>query len=356
MKKVLKFFGALVALLLSFVLVTFLFLIPVVSFTTSTLEPANLVKIVMTLRKEKPQASRPPILLADGPIGNPSENALGDLSGMLGSLEGVDLSALEDALQTIAESNVIDFEKVATDLGLEGNIQIDGDQLMKDIVESEMATTIISTYLEDVTDAALGIDGPPALTAETIVELVKPHVDEVAEIINKQLPEEKKVEPKKLKETVTEVLEVSLPTLVETLPPAEVVAEQIVPQDNKDFNEILEALKAIRTGKLLTAVIVAAAVLAVLIFLCRLPSFKGLRQVGICALFGGLVAGGIGYALQMKEILNMVTAAAAEASTLVINLLGDLAGVFVNCAIIYAIAGVVLVVGASVLKAVFARK
>ena len=98
------------------------------------------------------------------------------------------------------------------------------------------------------------------------------------------------------------------------------------------------------------------ATLIVLVFLFRLPKINGLRWVGISGLVGAVFVGGLGYLLQAKPVLDSLLPALGEVATLAMPLISTLASTFVTFAIIYSIAGLVLVVGNGVLNAVVTKK
>ncbi len=345
MKTFWKIFSAFFAFLMSILLVVSLIVFPAVSFLTDNAEPSKLVDIIMSsgllTQQGKPSARNPQILL--------SENTVAGLP------EGVDLDTLMESLEELANSGVIDVEELMEDLEIPEDVKIDQEQLKQELTQSQAVQTLVSTYAEDIINAAAGTGEPPALTTETVLEILQPHMEEIVTIVENNLPEDVKIDREKVSNAIDKAASAAFPALVDKLPPAQEVAQTIV-STNDMLPTVMSALNFVRSGKLRTIALCVVAALIVLVFLFRLPKINGLRWVGISGLVGAVFVGGLGYLLQAKPVLDSLLPALGEVATLAMPLISTLASTFVTFAIIYSIAGLVLVVGNGVLNAVVIKK
>lgn len=389
-----KIFSAFMALLLSIVLVVSLVALPVVSFLTENTDPSKLVKAVFESGilndLGKPSASRRPILLSNDynigqlPEGTDIEDLLGDTTlppdfdmsefpedatlpneipeDVLDNLpemnlpEGVDMEELFGAVAELVETGVIDVEELMTELEIPEDAVVNTEQMVQELTQSSAVQTLVSTYAEDIINAATGTGEAPKLTTESVLEILNPHMEEIVTIVEKNLPEEVEIDKEKLTSAVEKVTNTALPTIVETLPPAEEVAQTIVQSAPAELTMILDGLKMIRTGSLQTIAIVAVVALLLLLFVFRLPSFNGLRWIGINGLISTVFVGALGYVLQAPFFLALLADLPASVLSLATPLIAALASTFVTFAIIYGVVGLVLIIGNGVLNAVLAKK
>ena len=355
MKALWNFFGGCIAFLLCVLLVVSLILCPLVSFLTDSVEPANIIKIVVEgglLNGSDASASGLTVRLSTTPGQPPMPFADFDLS----ALENIDLSALEDALKTLANSDFLDPEELMEAVELPEGTQVEEKKLIDNLAKSELVQALISSYAADIMDAAMGIEKDPALTKETVTKLLKPHIGGLVEVVKDSLPEGTKVNEEKITQTIDTVIEETMPELVGSLPPAQDVAHAITPEEDARFYSLMAALKFVRAGKLRLACILLAAVLALLVILFRLPSPSGLRWVGVAGLFSALLVGSIGLGLQTRAVSFSLQQMAGDAAMLVKCLISSLSSGFVSFAIIYGIGGLALVVLSGILRAVSAHR
>ena len=383
MKVLWKIFSAFMALLLSIVLVVSLVLLPIVSFLTENADPSKLVKAAfesgILSELGMPSASRRPILLSndysigvlpegtdvedlidgtlppDLDIDELPEDAIDELPDM-DLPEGVDMEELFGAVAELVETGVIDVEELMTELEIPEDAVVNTDQMIQELTQSSAVQTLVSVYAEDIVNAATGTGEAPKLTTESVLEILNPHMEEIVTIVEKNLPEEVEIDKDKLTSAVEKVTGTALPTIVETLPPAEEVAQTIVQSVPAELTMILDALKMIRTGSLQTIAIVAVVALLLLLLVFRLPSFNGLRWIGVSGLISAVFAGALGYVLQAPFFLALLSDLPQSVLSLATPLIAALAATFVTFAIIYGIVGLVLVIGNGVLNAVLAKK
>ena len=389
MKVFWKILSAFLAVLLSIVLVVSLILLPIVSFLTENADPSKLVKAAFEsgLLSElgMPSASRRPILLSndtvittlpDGydvedyitlPDGYDAEDFttlppdidIGDLedSGLAESLpEGIGVEELFSAVAELVENGVIDVEELMVELEIPEDAIVNTDKMIEELTQSSAVQAVVSVYAEDIINAATGTGEAPKLTTESVLEILTPHMEEVVTIVEKNLPPEVEINKDKLTQAVEKVTNTALPSIVETLPPAEEVAQTIVQSAPAELTMILDALKMIRTGTLQTIAIVAVVALLLLLFVLRLPTINGLRWMGINGLISAVFVGALGYVLQAPFFLALLADLPTAVLSLATPLIAALAATFVTFAIIYGVVGLVLIVGNGVLNAVVVKK
>ena len=377
MKVFWKILSAFLAVLLSIVLVVSLILLPIVSFLTENADPSKLVKAAFEsgLLSElgMPSASRRPILLSNDmvittlPDGYDAEDFttlppdidIGDLedSGLTESLpEGIGVEELFSAVAELVENGVIDVEELMVELEIPEDAIVNTDKMIEELTQSSAVQAIVSVYAEDIINAATGTGEAPKLTTESVLEILTPHMEEIVTIVEKNLPPEVEINKDKLTQTVEKVTNNALPSVVETLPPAEEVAQTIVQSAPAELTMILDALKMIRTGTLQTIAIVAVVALLLLLFVLRLPTINGLRWMGINGLISAVFAGALGYVLQAPFFLALLADLPTAVLSLATPLIAALAATFVTFAIIYGVVGLVLIVGNGVLNAVVVKK
>ena len=377
MKVFWKILSAFLAVLLSIVLVVSLILLPIVSFLTENADPSKLVKAAFEsgLLSElgMPSASRRPILLSNDmvittlPDGYDAEDFttlppdidIGDLedSGLTESLpEGIGVEELFSAVAELVENGVIDVEELMVELEIPEDAIVNTDKMIEELTQSSAVQAIVSVYAEDIINAATGTGEAPKLNTESVLEILTPHMEEIVTIVEKNLPPEVEINKDKLTQTVEKVTNNALPSVVETLPPAEEVAQTIVQSAPAELTMILDALKMIRTGTLQTIAIVAVVALLLLLFVLRLPTINGLRWMGINGLISAVFAGALGYVLQAPFFLALLADLPTAVLSLATSLIAALAATFVTFAIIYGVVGLVLIVGNGVLNAVVVKK
>ena len=389
MKVFWKILSAFLAVLLSIVLVVSLILLPIVSFLTENADPSKLVKAAFEsgLLSElgMPSASRRPILLSndtvittlpDGydvedyitlPDGYDAEDFttlppdidIGDLedSGLAESLpEGIGVEELFSAVAELVENGVIDVEELMVELEIPEDAIVNTDKMIEELTQSSAVQAVVSVYAEDIINAATGTGEAPKLTTESVLEILTPHMEEIVTIVEKNLPPEVEINKDKLTQAVEKVTNTALPSIVETLPPAEEVAQTIVQSAPAELTMILDALKMIRTGTLQTIAIVAVVALLLLLFVLRLPTINGLRWMGINSLISAVFVGALGYVLQAPFFLALLADLPTAVLSLATPLIAALAATFVTFAIIYGVVGLVLIVGNGVLNAVVVKK
>ena len=274
---------------------------------------------------------------------------------LFASENSIDLSSLVNTFQVLMTSGLLDVDTLLEEIGIPADTPIDTEEIMKKLAKSEAAKELIATYTEDVLNAATGVDNVPGLTADTVLDILQPHMEEIANIVKDSIPEDVEIDSEKLESAINKAASTVLPSLVDALPSAENMANTIIDQENPAVVAIMDGLKFVRSGYLRLAAIGVAVVLSLLIFLLRLPGFSGLRWVGSEVLSGALVIGALAFFLQTQQMIDILRSFVNEATVFVAPLLSELSAAFVPFAIIYGIAGLVLIVSSKILDATFDR-
>jgi hypothetical protein len=271
------------------------------------------------------------------------------------SLEGtLDFDTLTEAFDTFADSELLDMDTLTEELDLPSDVKIDSAALAQSLAKSNAMQALISAYTEDVLNAATNTGNDPLLTSETVTELLAPHMEEIATIVENSLPENVQLDRAKLTGAIEKAAAVTLPALVNTLPPAQEVADTIVKQDTPGLTVAMEVLKYIRSGFVRALIIGAIAILSLLIVLLRLPGFSGLRWIGTDLLTAGVLAGIVGYGVQTDIVQNLISSLIDGGETVVLSVLSDFSAAHMPFLAVYGGAGLVVLIFSGFLN-IFSR-
>lgn len=271
------------------------------------------------------------------------------------SLEGtLDFDALTEAFDTFADSDLLDMDTLTKELDLPSDVKIDSAALAQSLAKSSAMQALISAYTEDVLNAATNTGNDPLLTSETVTELLAPHMEEIATIVENSLPENVQLDRTKLTGAIEKAAAVTLPALVNTIPPAQTVADTIVKQDTPGLAAAMEVLKYIRNGFVRALIIGAIAILSILIVLLRLPGFSGLRWIGTNLLTAGVLTGIVGYLGQTEIAQNLICSLIDGGENVVLSILSSFSAAHMPFLVIYGGAGLVLLIFSSFLN-IFSR-
>ncbi len=271
------------------------------------------------------------------------------------SIEGtLDFDTLTEAFETFADSELLDMDTLAEELGLPADVKIDSAALAQSLAKSNAMQALISAYTEDVLNAATNTGSSPLLTSKTVTELLAPHMEEIATIVENSLPEDVQLDRTKLTGAIEKAAETALPALVDTIPPAQEVAHTIVKQDAPGLAVVMEILKYIRNGFVRALIIGAIVILSLLIVLLRLPGFSGLRWIGTNLLTAGVLTGIVGYLGQTEIAQNLICSLIDGGENVVISILSSFSAAHMPFLVIYGGAGLVLLIFSGFLN-IFSR-
>ena len=313
MKKPLDVLGAIAAWLLSIALVVTLLATPVLFSALSLLNANTVTKVV---------------------------------SGLLTTRQNHDEAPRMEAPQAKPLSHVTKTADTAEDVGKDVLTDLFGDDISPDqisaILDSKAAKELIDAYTEDLTGAFAGGDKAPEFNAEKIKSIVNENIDDIVDVLQKNIPELADKSPEELKKEITKAVDENAHKLIEALPDPETLRQQLAEE-----NPLLEAFMAViamrDTIRLL--LIVAIVVLSGLIFACRIPGVRGFSWISV-DLF---TAGGLG--MLVSVVLLMASSAlgssteayGAELVGLVSVLLSSFTtGLFVRYGVMLVFGGVLL--------------
>ena len=343
MKLLWKLISSILVYIFNGILVFALIALPIISFVTDHTNPEKLVDLLTSsglfAQAERPAAFAPDILLANGSVADITDNA--------------NLDTLLKELRALADSGIVDIDRLMKDLDISANAEIDREQLIQDLTESQAMHALLTAYTEDILNSATGT-GENSLTSETVMEIISPHIEEIATIVQNNLPDNLSVDQASLTNAITKAANDTLPALIDALPSAQEVANTLSSSDVLSY--IIRSLHLISSGQLRLIAIGCAVMLAVLIFLLRLPKFTGLRRVGTTSLFSAVMIGVFGYLLQAKPLIDSLQKIRIDPSDWATPLLSALSSTFVSFAIFYGIAGISLILGYGILSILSDKK
>lgn len=343
MKLLWKLISSILVYIFNGILVFALIALPIISFVTDHTNPEKLVDLLTSsglfAQAEHPAAFAPDILLANGSVADITDNA--------------NLDTLLKELRALADSGIVDIDRLMKDLDISANAEIDREQLIQDLTESQAMHALLTAYTEDILNSATGT-GENSLTSETVMEIISPHIEEIATIVQNNLPDDLSVDQASLTNAITKAVNDTLPALIGALPSAEEIANALSSSDVLSY--IIRSLHLISSGQLRLIAIGCAVMLAVLIFLLRLPKFTGLRRIGTTSLFSAVMIGVFGYLLQAKPLIDSLQKIRIDPSDWAMPLLSALSSTFVSFAIFYGIAGISLILGYGILSILSDKK
>ena len=262
-----------------------------------------------------------------------------------------DPQGLLAALQGMFGSGMIDDETLHTMLNIPAETPIDTTLLGEKLLASDAAQALVSAYVSDAVDAAMGGINGPTLTSETVMDIVTPHIGQLVDIVEECLPEGTEIDRTAIEDATLQALEVALPSVVDSLPDLSEAAT-VLKEQSPEIGIALDVLKFIRTGALRAAVFLVVVVLIVVLCLFRLPGLNGLRCVGICGMVSAALCGGI-YLLLTMPTLSLLLAGFGSIGTVIYQFADAFAHEFAVYAVIYGVSGLFLILGTTVLRGFF---
>lgn len=264
MKKVLNVFGIILAWILSLVLILMLMVTPLTLSALSMLDADTITKVVSGAMAPSAQAE---------PEQTNRGASLSLLSDTTGGEESADVSA--------------SFGDILAQAGL-------SEDMVSKILSSQAAKDLINAYTEDLTNAITGNGDELKFNAERVKQIVNENIDELVGILQDVSPEYAEMDLEEIKSKLMDLIDQNAEQIVDAMPKPEEVIDEIknsVPQ----MEILLQIIAYKDTIKL--ALVGAVALIAVLIFVFRLPGFRGFRWLAtdlfIGTAFNGLICGGL---------------------------------------------------------------
>ena len=147
-------------------------------------------------------------------------------------------------------------------------------EVLEQILSSNAVKELLDAYTSDVVNAFSGSGKDAKFNAELIQRIVDENIDEIVRIAQEMAPEGTQINVEELKSQITGVVSEQAEEIVQSLPKPEEFKNQIMQQ----YPEVEMAFQILANVGAIKAIIVAAIVVTCgLIFLCRLPGFRGFR-------------------------------------------------------------------------------
>lgn len=209
-----------------------------------------------------------------------------------------------DTIQTM----VVDV--VGSEMVEAGSVMADGfeeagisNEIVQELMESDAAEELISVYLNDVFSAAEGEDVESSLTQELLEDIVNDNKKELIPLVEEYADVEDEEEAEELLDMLVEE---HGEDIIGVLPSVE---ENMLSVPSSSDDGIFSAWNVIRglySGTVIWIMIGVAAVLCLLIFLCRWFKLQGFMWIGVsCAVAAVLSALVIMLAGNMNLLMNM---------------------------------------------------
>lgn len=247
----------------------------------------------------------PTVPAASEPVNSttaPTQSALANgLSSLLGKESAEAL--LENIDQLVQELDLSAVEKV---LGVEVSAET-----VEKVIHSNVTIELLEPYIEDITNAFVSQDSEKKFTEEKIVEIVEKNLDTIVDLIldtssetNPEMNDKRDEVKIEIQAAISEYAD----DIVNALPQPEKVKEQIkeeIVANSPEMEEALDAALEILANreKINLALMAAVAVLALLIFICRIPGLRGFRWLATILFIAGIVNGLLGGGLLLNSAL-----------------------------------------------------
>ncbi len=165
--------------------------------------------------------------------------------------------------------NGIDFTEV-----IKGSIEENGfeGELLNELMETQFMEELMAMYVEDFFAVLDDENVQKKLTPDTFKKLINTHMDELLPIIKSYIGVDDSLPEETLVKMVSQMLGDEAEEMIEMLPS---------PEDLGMDASVIMAVRVLREGILLKALIGAIAVLSLLIVLCRFVRFKGFMWLGV---------------------------------------------------------------------------
>lgn len=252
-KKVFNVLGIIVAWLLSIALVMMLIVTPIVLSALSLLDVNTLVDTVTDSLVEQIAPSKETAATFEV---KKLANESGAVSGTVQSGEGVLKGLFGDSVTP---------------------------EVMEKILASKAAKQFIAAYADGFANALTG-KGSTQIDAALVKKIINDNIDEVVELVKLASPNAANMSIEEIKQKITESVDQTAEQITKTLPQPEQIKEAVL-EENPELEAILQIIALKDTIKALYVGMIA--VLCILIFLCRLPGYRGFRWLATDLFVGG---------------------------------------------------------------------
>ncbi len=257
---------------------------------------------------------------------------------------------------------------------LTGAVEVQGisADIVQDIMGSDAVGEVLDLYMDDAFAALEGNGGEVSLTPEALQGIAGEHMDELVDIAKNFLGEDMELTDAQVEEFVNMTIEENAETIIEMLPSVgeilPVVGETAQPsadgssagignssntsvaQENAAVEAVttmpdsmlVDALVSLRNGTSMVAIVIVAAVLSLLILLCRIKRFRGFMWLGVVYLLSAGLTLGMSMLVKGRTMVQLLDMGSAEA--ILSPILTVMSAQMLKTAMIVAICAVVFIV------------
>lgn len=221
-----------------------------------------------------------------------------------------------------------------------------GDQLTQEQMEKILSSGLVKDFIKSYTDdlASAFVDGAEgqSFNADKIKAIVNDNLDEIVSILREVVPECANMDAEELKVSIQKAVDEGAEQIVQALPKPQEIRRQLT-QDNPTLETALKIVA--QKNKVKLAIIGVIIAVSALIFLCRLPGFRGLRWLAVDlfvgAGFGGFVS--VGLVVSASAVAEIAKQSGEAAAGAVGAALSDFtAGMFTRTAVMLVAGGLLL--------------
>lgn len=252
-KKVFNVLGIIVAWVLSIALVIMLIATPIVLSALSLLDVNTLVETVTDSLVEQIAPSKESAATYEV---KKLANESGAVSGTVQSGEGVLKDLFGDSVTP---------------------------EVMEKILASKAAKQFIAAYADGFSNALTG-KGSTQIDAKLVKKIINDNIDEVVELVKLASPNAANMSIEELKQKIAESVDQTAEQITKTLPQPEQIKDAVL-EENPELEVILQVIA--RKDAIKAAYVGTVAVFCILIFLCRLPGYRGFRWLATDLFVGG---------------------------------------------------------------------
>lgn len=180
------------------------------------------------------------------------------------------LASKKDKEESVADKilEAVDMQSIERIVG--GKIDKD---VIEEILDSDAVEELVDAYAVDVINTVVGNSKKAVFTSDKLVEVVEKNLDEIVEIIEESQKGLSAGQKRELKAEIESVIHRKADDIVKTVPAPEEIRDAVV--SGELMESVMDFLAKKNTAKL---ILVGAIILvSLLIFLVRMPGFKGLR-------------------------------------------------------------------------------
>jgi len=215
------------------------------------------------------------------------------------------VKSVTNILKTIPYEEIIDtesFESIISDIAEKSGEEIavtdeSIGNIVRDVLDSEAVLEVVELYAEDTARIMTGEFDKANISSEKIKDIFSDNSDDIVEILTDNYPE---LDEKEVKDTVDTIIDEHLSKFIDVLPETEELNASL-----EDY-DVVKVLGVFFTDTILYIIWGIVGLIALLIFVCRLYHFKGLKWVGFSAVIASAILLAMAFALNSELITEFL--------------------------------------------------